>query len=92
MVEEFSSRHFTLHEIGEGVYAVINSVGSWLHTNSGIIDLGGSSLVFDTGTAPQAAHDLKEAAVALTGNTPTYVVNSHWHDDHYWGNQVSRTL
>lgn len=88
MVGEFSSRHFTLHEIGDGVYAVINSVGSWLHTNSGIIDLGGGSLVFDTGTAPQAAQDLMEAAVALTGKTPTYVVNSHWHDDHYWGNQV----
>jgi glyoxylase-like metal-dependent hydrolase (beta-lactamase superfamily II) len=38
--------------------------------------------------APQAAEDLKTAAEALTGHPVDAVLNSHWHNDHIWGNQV----
>jgi len=62
--------------------------GGWHFCNSGIIDLGEKTLVMDTGLCPQSASDLKDAAVRLTGRTPRYVVNSHWHIDHVRGNQV----
>lgn len=83
----FSSRHFVVHEVSDNVYAVIHSEGGWLIGNSGIIDLGEGTLVFDTGLTPQSARDLRDASVHLTGREPTFVVNSHYHNDHIRGNQ-----
>jgi glyoxylase-like metal-dependent hydrolase (beta-lactamase superfamily II) len=50
--------------------------------------MGEKTLVMDTGLCPQSASDLKNAAIRLTGRTPRYVINSHWHEDHVRGNQV----
>jgi len=57
-------------------------------SNAGIIDLGNSTLIFDTFNTQQAAEDLKVAAEELTGHSVQYVVNSHWHGDHVRGNQA----
>jgi glyoxylase-like metal-dependent hydrolase (beta-lactamase superfamily II) len=62
--------------------------GGWHICNSSIIDMGEKTLVMDTGLCPQSASDLKNAAIRLTGRTPRYVINSHWHEDHVRGNQV----
>jgi glyoxylase-like metal-dependent hydrolase (beta-lactamase superfamily II) len=35
-----------------------------------------------------AARDLRQASIDLFGRTPQIVINSHWHSDHVWGNQV----
>jgi cyclase len=35
---------------------------------------------------PMAGRDLARAAERVTGHSPTWVVNSHWHGDHIWGN------
>lgn len=83
-----TSKHFRLERLTEGVYAAIAIVGSGAMSNAGIIDLGGETLIFDTFWTPQAAHDLREAAQALTGRTPTYVINSHADSDHVHGNQI----
>jgi glyoxylase-like metal-dependent hydrolase (beta-lactamase superfamily II) len=83
----FSSKHFVVHEVSENVYAAIHSNGGWQTCNSGIIDLGGSTLLFDTGLTPQSANDLNEASIQLTGKEPEYIVNSHYHNDHIRGNQ-----
>lgn len=78
------SRYFQLHLLKEGVYAAIGP-----HVcGAGLIDLGGRVVVFDTFIAPQAAQDLRQAAAALFGRAPQLVVNSHWHNDHTWGNQA----
>ena len=83
----FTSKHFIIHEVSENVYAAIHSNGGWQTCNSGIIDLGGSTLLFDTGLTPQSAGDLREVSIHLTGRAPTIVVNSHYHNDHIRGNQ-----
>ena len=57
-------------------------------SNAGIVDLGGQTLVWDTGTSPRAAIELKRVAEELTGRTVGLVVNSHHHLDHSLGNQV----
>jgi cyclase len=57
-------------------------------SNAGIVDLGGQTLVWDTGTSPRAAIDLKRVAEELTGRSVGIVVNSHHHLDHSLGNQV----
>jgi len=82
------SSHFRLEQLAQGVYAAIHVAGGAAICNAGIVDLGDRTLVYDTFMSPQAAADLRAAAEALTGRPVRYVVNSHWHSDHTWGNQV----
>ena len=82
------SKHFRLQQLVEGVYAAIHREGGGAIGNAGIVDLGDRTLVYDTFIAPQPAEDLRAAAEALTGRPVDTVINSHWHSDHIWGNQV----
>jgi glyoxylase-like metal-dependent hydrolase (beta-lactamase superfamily II) len=83
-----TSKHFTLHQLAEGVYAAISIEGYGATSNSGIVDLGDRTLVFDTFLTPQAAEDLRDAATHLTGRPVSIVINSHWHGDHMQGNCI----
>jgi len=91
--EILESRHFVVERLDDGIFAVIHREKGWAIANSGIIDLGEQSLVFDTFLTVQAATDLRIVAEQLTGNPVRVVINSHYHNDHIWGNQVfdSRT-
>jgi glyoxylase-like metal-dependent hydrolase (beta-lactamase superfamily II) len=82
------SKHFVLHSIAEGIFAAIAEDGGSAISNSGLIDLSGQILVFDTFLTPQAAIDLRQLASDMLGRTPQIVINSHYHNDHIWGNQV----
>jgi cyclase len=82
------SKHFRLQQLADGVYAAIHIDGGAAIGNAGIIDLGDRTLVYDTFLTPQAAEDLRTAAEALTGRPIDAVIDSHWHNDHIWGNQV----
>jgi glyoxylase-like metal-dependent hydrolase (beta-lactamase superfamily II) len=74
--------------VADGVYAAIVKRGTGAWGNAGIVDLGKITVVFDTFFTPDAAHSLRSAAEEITGCSPTYVINSHWHEDHVFGNQV----
>jgi cyclase len=82
------SRHFTLHQIADGVYAGVATEKGWAVGNAGIIDLGNHTLVFDAFANHLAAAELKEAAERLTGRKVDYVLLSHAHRDHVKGTQV----
>ena len=82
------SPHFEIERLCDGVYAALHKNGGGAICNSGIVDLGDRTLIFDTFLTPQAALDLKTAAEALTGKPVSIVINSHCHNDHIWGNQV----
>ena len=86
--DNLSSRHFQIHSITNGVYATIHKDGGWSICNSGIIDLGEKTLVFDTGLTPEAGRELRSTAEVLTSRPVDYVVNSHFHNDHIRGNQI----
>jgi cyclase len=83
-----TSKFFKLEQLANRVWAVISSDPTWMMSNAGIIDLGGQTLVWDTGTSPRAAIELKRVAEELTGRNVGIVVNSHHHLDHSLGNQV----
>ncbi len=82
------SRHFTLQPLAANVYAAIAKDGGWAICNAGLLDLGGLILVFDTFVTPQASRDLRQASIELFGCPPAIVINSHYHNDHIWGNQT----
>lgn len=79
---------FTIHLLCEGVYGVIAKPGQGAWSNAGIIDLGGTTLIFDTMSTPSAGYELRKQAERLTGNTKMEVINSHFHGDHVFGNQA----
>jgi cyclase len=82
------STQYRFSELAEGVVFAEASVGGTALSNSGIVDLGGSSFVFDTGLTLHAARELVRAAPILTGGPVTLSANSHWHMDHLLGNQL----
>ena len=90
-LNSFNSRHFKLEQLSDGVYAAIHNLHAedgWAGCNAGIVDLGDRTLVFDTFESPEAARDLRDVAESLTRRKVLSVINSHPHNDHFWGNQV----
>ncbi len=83
-----TSEHFVVEQIAAGVYAAIAREGGAAFSNAGIVDLGDRTLIFDSFETPRAAEDLQLMAEQLTGRPASYVVNSHFHPDHWFGNQV----
>jgi len=70
------------------VTAAVALDGGYALSNSAIVDLGGATLVFDTGLTPRSGAALAHAARRLTGRPADFLVNSHYHHDHIRGNQV----
>lgn len=79
---------FDLYKLSEGIYAAIAKPGQGAWSNAGFVDLGNETLVFDAFNTPTAAAELKIQAEKHTGNKVSYVINSHYHGDHVFGNQV----
>ena len=82
------SPYFHLFEIKDGIYVAVAKKGKGALGNAGFVDLGDSTIVFDTFLTPQAARDLRKAAELYTNHKVSYVVNSHYHFDHVLGNQI----
>ena len=80
------SEHLTFHELADGVWAAIVIPTGLAASNSGIVDLGDRTLIFDTTLSTTSALELRSLAESLTGRPVTYVLNSHWHQDHVFGN------
>lgn len=77
-------------QIADGVYvfmtAPYGNVG--LDGNSVVILADDGVLVFDTNGTPAAASAVLKEIRKLTDKPIRYVVNSHWHWDHWYGTEV----
>ncbi|MCE9646229.1 MAG: MBL fold metallo-hydrolase [Chloroflexi bacterium] len=82
------SEHFTFHRLAEGIWAAIALSAGLAGSNSGIVDTGDHTVVFDTTLSPASASDLRMAAEQLTGRPVSCVLNSHMDRDHVFGNAV----
>jgi cyclase len=82
------NQHFRVERLADGLFTVLNTLEGGAMSNAGIVDLGDETLVFDALLTRAAATELRAAAEELTGRAPRYVVNSHAHGDHVWGNGV----
>ena len=88
MAFQNATRNYSLDSLCDGVYAAFASDGGAAISNAGMVDLGDSTLIIDTFLTPSAAEELRADAQRLTGHIPGHVVNTHYHNDHIWGNQV----
>ncbi len=79
---------FDIKPIADGVYAAIAKPAYKVNCNAAIIVLGDGVLVVDTHSKPSAARALIEQIKKLTPKPVKYVVNTHFHWDHYQGNEA----
>src|SRR6202035_2874369 len=79
---------FDIKPIADGVYAAVAKPAYKVNCNAAIILLGDSVLVVDTHSKPSAARALIEQIKKLTPKPVKYVVNTHFHWDHYQGNEA----
>jgi glyoxylase-like metal-dependent hydrolase (beta-lactamase superfamily II) len=78
---------FDLLQVSEHAYAAIKNIPQPM-SNAGFVDLGDTTIVFDTFLSIAAAEELKQAATAITGHDHFVLVTSHGHSDHFIGNCV----
>jgi cyclase len=79
-------QHFRIERVATGIWAAIARDGGYGLCNAGIVDLGGTTVVYDSMLTPMAGEELRRSARRLTGRDPAVVINSHWHGDHIRGN------
>ena len=78
-------------EVAPGVYLYQTApYGVGLDGNSIVVIGGDAVLVFDTNGTPAAAEAVLADIRRLTPLPVRYIVNSHWHWDHWYGTQVYR--
>jgi cyclase len=83
-----SEELFEIKPIADGVYAAIAKPAYKINCNAAIIILGDSVLVVDTHSKPSAARALIEQIKKITPKPVKFVVNTHFHWDHYQGNEA----
>src|SRR5437016_1737513 len=79
---------FDIKPVADGVYAAIAKPAYKVNCNAAIILFDDAVLVVDTHSKPSAAHALIEEIKKITDKPVRYVVNTHFHWDHYQGNQA----
>src|ERR1051325_1924518 len=79
---------FDIKPVAEGVYAAIAKPAYKVNCNAAIILLDDVVLVVDTHSKPSAARALIEQIKKLTPKPVRFVVNTHFHWDHYQGNEA----
>ena len=79
---------FDIKPVAEGVYAAIAKPAYKVNCNAVIILLDDGVLVVDTHSKPSAARALIEQIKKITDKPVRFVVNTHFHWDHYQGNQA----
>lgn len=79
---------YAFEPLDEGVLAAIARPDGVGVCNSGLVDLGGPPIVFDTSLTRQSARELWDGTVRTFGRPPALAANSHWHLDHSLGNQA----
>ena len=76
-----------LKELSPGVFAMVGGDGS---TNSGFVVTGEGVVVIDTQGPPELAKLLKKKIRKTTNKKIVFVINTHYHGDHAFGNQYFR--
>jgi cyclase len=76
-------------EIDEGIYLFISpDVGADVDGNSIAVITDHDVLIFDANVLPSAARNVLTEIRKLTPKPVRYVLNSHWHPDHWGGNEM----
>jgi cyclase len=77
-------------EVAKGIYLFVSPPYGDVGLDGNSIAIAGDTgvLVFDTNGTPASAANVLAAITRLTSAPVRYVVNSHWHWDHWYGTEV----
>ena len=75
--------------IADGINQFVTAADGYVPNGNSVVFVNDSDiLVYDTFTRPSTAQSLLEEIRQITDKPVRYVVNSHWHPDHWSGNEV----
>ncbi|MFD0513431.1 MBL fold metallo-hydrolase [Streptomyces aureus] len=75
-----------LRQVADGVYAFVQPEGGWCLNNAGLVAGGGQAVLIDTAATESRTRRLREEVERVVPGGPDYVVNTHFHGDHTFGN------
>jgi glyoxylase-like metal-dependent hydrolase (beta-lactamase superfamily II) len=78
---------FEFESVGEGLFIAV-AREDILDSNAAVVVLDDGVLVVDTHGRPSSAQALIEQIQTVTDKTVRYVINTHFHWDHYQGNSA----
>jgi glyoxylase-like metal-dependent hydrolase (beta-lactamase superfamily II) len=81
-------RLFELRKVGDGVYLAVAAPAYKVNSNTAVIETDDGLLVVDTHSKPSAARAVVAMLKDVTTKPVRYVVNTHFHWDHWQGNEV----
>jgi cyclase len=79
---------FELKPVADGVYAAIAAAQYKVNSNAAVILTNDGVVVVDSHSKPSAAKVLYNEIRGLTKNPVRKIINTHFHWDHWQGNQV----
>lgn len=81
----FENEDLRAEELAEGIWALLAKPASAMAANAALVDLGGTTVAWDTGGTPLGGASVRAAAIACTGRPPDLLILSHPHPDHQGG-------
>src|SRR5438093_457911 len=79
---------FEIHKVADGVWAAVAAPAFKVNCNTAIIENSDGVMVVDTHSKPSAARVIVDKLRDITKKPVRYVVNTHFHWDHWHGNEV----
>jgi cyclase len=79
---------FEFRKVADGVHVAVARPAYKVNSNTAIIETGDGLLIVDSHSKPSAARVVVEQLRSFTSRPVRYVVNTHFHWDHWQGNDV----
>lgn len=88
MSNEIPTWKTEMKQLAPGVYVYIQAVGGWFISNSGLIVGKEYAIVVDSLTNISLTETLIKEIKKVTDKPVRYLINTHPHGDHIWGNHL----
>src|SRR5256884_1759827 len=79
---------FEIQKVADGVHVAVAAPAYKVNSNTAIIESDDGVVIVDTHSKPSAARVIVERLSEITTAPVRYVVNTHFHWDHWHGNDV----
>src|SRR5437867_10916141 len=79
---------FEIKKVADGVHAAVAAPAYKVNSNTAIVESDDGVVIVDTHSKPSAARVIVERLSEITTKPVRYVVNTHFHWDHWHGNEV----
>jgi cyclase len=79
---------FDFRRVADGVHVAVAAPAYKVNSNTAIIESDDGAVIVDTHSKPSAARVIVDRLRDITARPVRYVVNTHFHWDHWHGNEV----